>query len=231
LKKRRLGGWLRALPSLRRSPPVVAELQTVVVILQGQLEAAAKDLSSSRRSVIKQFKLELESLLKELAMPHATININHDLIKPSENGSDKITILFSANAGVAPDELKNVASGGEFSRLMFCIKYILAGKTSLPTIIFDEIDTGISGEIALKLVKMMKKMSSRHQVVAITHLPQIAASGEAHYFVFKENEQQRSVSKIRLLANEEREIEIAKMIAGENPTSVALENARELLKM
>ena len=199
--------------------------------LQDQLEKVGKDLSNSRSSVLSQFKKELESLLRELAMPHASISINHSQVSPSENGTDKIIILFSANAGVAPDELKNVASGGEFSRLMFCIKYILAGKTSLPTIIFDEIDTGISGEIALKLVKMMKKMSSRHQVVAITHLPQIAASGDAHYFVFKENEGKRSVSKIKLLANSEREVEIAKMIAGENPTTIALENARELLKI
>ena len=107
---------------------------------------------------------------------------------------------------------------------------MLAGKTSLPTIIFDEIDTGISGEIALKLVKMMKEMSSRHQVVAITHLPQIAAYGDDHYFVFKENENERSVSKIRRLIDQEREIEIAKMIGGDNPTEIALENARELLK-
>jgi DNA repair protein RecN (Recombination protein N) len=199
--------------------------------LQDQLSAAGRKLSESRKSVLNHFKKELESLLKDLAMPHATINIDHSLINPSDNGIDKISILFSANAGIAPDELKNVASGGEFSRLMFCIKYILAGKTSLPTIIFDEIDTGISGEIALKLVKMMKKMSTRHQVVAITHLPQIAASGDAHYFVYKENDGQRSVSKIKRLANAEREVEIAKMIAGENPTSIAMENARELLRI
>jgi len=199
--------------------------------LENKLNFAGNELTNSRKAVLINFKKELESLLKELAMPHAIINITHEQINPTESGLDKITILFSANAGIAPDELKNVASGGEFSRLMFCIKYILAGKTSLPTIIFDEIDTGISGEIALKLVKMMKEMSSRHQVVAITHLPQIAASGDEHYFVFKENENQRSVSKIKLLKEREREEEIAKMIGGDNPTEITLASARELLKM
>lgn len=199
--------------------------------LQAELSTAGKILSESRKSVINNFKKELEFLLQDLAMPHATIDIRYEEYTPSESGVDKITFLFSANAGIAPDELKNVASGGEFSRLMFCIKYILAGKTALPTIIFDEIDTGISGEIALKMVKMMRKMSSKHQVVAITHLPQIAASGDEHYFVFKENESKRSVSKVKLLQQEERELEIAKMIAGENPTETAIQSARELLQI
>lgn len=199
--------------------------------LEEALALAGKKLTDSRTSILAEFKQELESLLSELAMPHATIDIEHEHSSPTESGMDKIIILFSANAGIAPDELKNVASGGEFSRLMFCIKYILAGKTALPSIVFDEIDTGISGEIALKMVKMMRKMSKRHQVVAITHLPQIAASGDEHYFVFKENEGNKSVSKIRLLQKEEREVEIAKMIGGENPTETALQSARELLQI
>jgi len=197
--------------------------------LHERMVHAGEKLTESRKAVFSTFKSELESLLKELAMPYAQINIQHQITEPAENGLDKITILFSANAGITPDELKNVASGGEFSRLMFCIKYMLAGKTSLPTIIFDEIDTGISGEIALKMVSMMKEMASRHQVVAITHLPQIAASGNEHYFVYKENVNGRSLSKIKKLLFEERESEIAKMIGGDHPTQAALENARELL--
>lgn len=197
--------------------------------LQKELQASGKSLTSSRVAVFDNFKKELEILLKELAMPYATIDIRNEIKPPSENGMDKITILFSANAGVAPNDLKNVASGGEFSRLMFCIKYILAGKTSLPTIIFDEIDTGISGEVSLKLVTMMKEMSQRHQVIAITHLPQIAASGDAHYFVFKEHNDGRTFSRIKKLESSEREEELAKMIGGDNPSEVALKNARELL--
>ena len=200
-------------------------------LLDKQLRSAGQELSNSRLAVIDEFKKELEMFLKELAMPHASIKVQHQVVAPSENGLDKIVILFSANAGIPPDELKNVASGGEFSRLMFCIKYMLAGKTSLPTIIFDEIDSGISGEIALKMVKMMKEMASRHQVVVITHLPQIAASGDEHYFVYKENENGRSISKIRKLQLHEREAEIAKMIGGDHPTEAAMENARELLRM
>jgi len=199
--------------------------------LETQLVSAGNELTNSRKQIFSTFKNKLEALLVELAMPYATIDIKHDNIPPTENGLDKIVILFSANAGISPSDLKNVASGGEFSRLMFCIKYILAGKTSLPTIIFDEIDTGISGEIALKMARMMKEMSARHQVVAITHLPQIAANGDEHYFVFKENENERSVSKIKKLKQQEREEEIAKMIGGDNPTEIALQNARELLKM
>ncbi len=198
--------------------------------LDDELKAVGKLLTSSRGAILENFKKELESLLKELAMPFATIDIGHDLIAPTENGMDKITLLFSANAGIPPAELKNVASGGEFSRLMFSIKYMLAGKTSLPTIIFDEIDTGVSGEIAMNMVTMMKKMASRHQVVVITHLPQIAAAGHEHYFVYKENNNGRSISNIKKLHPQEREQEIAKMIGGDHASSAALENARELLK-
>jgi DNA repair protein RecN (Recombination protein N) len=195
------------------------------------LIAAGRKLSASRTGVIPAFKKELEILLHDLAMPHATIKIEPSEIAPSSVGLDKISILFSANAGIAPDDLKKVASGGEFSRLMFAIKYMLAGKTFLPTIIFDEIDSGISGEVALKMVKMMREMSLRHQVVAITHLPQIAASGDRHYFVYKDHVNARSVSKIKRLEAKEREIEIAKMIGGDNPSDISIENARELLKM
>lgn len=197
--------------------------------LDDELKVVGKQLTAARGDILKNFRKELESLLKELAMPFATIDIGHELIAPTENGMDKITLLFSANAGISPDELKNVASGGEFSRLMFSIKYMLAGKTSLPTIIFDEIDTGVSGEIAMNMVAMMKEMASRHQLVVITHLPQIAASGDEHYFVFKENDNGRSISKIKKLQHQEREQEIAKMIGGDHASAVALENARELL--
>lgn len=194
-----------------------------------ELTSAGNKLTNSRTAVFSSFKKELESLLKELAMPFASVNIQHENIPPTENGFDKIAILFSANAGISPNELKNVASGGEFSRLMFSIKYMLAGKTSLPTIIFDEIDSGVSGEIAMKMVNMMKEMSSRHQVVAITHLPQIAASGDDHYFVYKKIDAGRSMSNIKKLNQQERENEIAKMIGGDNPSNAALDSARELL--
>lgn len=209
----------------------LAEAKKSMDAAEAVLLNTGRKLSTSRANIIPAFKKELERLLHDLAMPHAIIRIDQSEISPSASGLDKISILFSANAGIAPDDLKKVASGGEFSRLMFAIKYLLAGKTFLPTIIFDEIDSGISGEVALKMVKMMKEMSQRHQVVAITHLPQIAASGDRHYFVFKDHVNSRSVSRIKRLEEEEREIEIAKMIGGDNPSEISIESARELLKM
>jgi len=194
-----------------------------------KLTSIGGKLQQSRLAVVKGFKTGLEALLKELAMPHTSVDIRHASIPPSANGMDKFNILFSANTGVAPDELKNVASGGEFSRLMFGIKYMLTDFSALPTIVFDEIDTGISGEVAMKMAKMMKAMAAHHQVVVITHLPQIAASGDTHYFVFKEIIEDRSVTKIKLLSIEDREVEIAKMISGDNPTQGALQSAKELL--
>ena len=142
---------------------------------------------------------------------------------------DEIELLFTANKGSQPQALKKVASGGEFSRLLFGIKYLMADKMALPTLIFDEIDTGISGEVALQMVRMMKEISKRHQVICITHLPQVAAKGDRHYFVFKDNQSERTVSKIKLLNDSERVEELAKMIAGSNPSSSAVESARELL--
>jgi DNA repair protein RecN (Recombination protein N) len=114
---------------------------------------------------------------------------------------------------------------------MFCIKYIMTERTAMPTLILDEIDTGISGEVAIKLGNMMKAMSRKHQLISISHLPQIAAKGDAHYFVFKDNTAQKTVTSIRLLEEKERVEEIAKMIGGSNPSKIALQNAKELLTL
>ena len=172
---------------------------------------------------------EVKNLLKELSMPDAMMQIQLNPDEPNIQGLDKINMLFSANKGVAPGELKQVASGGEFSRLMLAIKYVLADKVALPTIIFDEIDTGISGEVSIKMGKMIREMSARHQVMVITHLPQIAAMGDKHYFVYKDASGQRSISRMKELKETERISEIAKMIGGENPTQTALKNAKEML--
>src|SRR5690606_1378480 len=145
------------------------------------------------------------------------------------SGADRIEILFSANKGIVPKPLAHVASGGEFSRLMFCIKYVMAEKSAMPTLVLDEIDNGVSGEIAIKLGNLMKEMASSHQLIAISHLPQIAARGQAHYFVYKDNSAKKTVSNIKLLDETERVEEIAKMIGGNKPSKVALENAQELL--
>ena len=194
-----------------------------------ELMDVAQKLSASREKVMKGISDSVEGLLLDLSLPDARLVIESVQGTPRIDGCDNIVFKFSANKGIAPEELGKVASGGEMSRLMFCFKYLLAGKTSLPTIIFDEIDTGVSGEIALKLGKMMKEMGRNHQVFTITHLPQIAAKGDSHYFVYKSLDVDSVASEIRLLEDNERLKEIAKMIAGENPSGSAYESARELV--
>jgi DNA repair protein RecN (Recombination protein N) len=194
-----------------------------------QLKKTGSKLSETRRKVFAPLCQQVVKLLKELGIPEATLSIEHQVSEPTADGADNVEILFSANKGISPRPLANVASGGEFSRLMFCIKYIMAEKTAMPTLVLDEIDNGISGEIAIKLGNMMKAMAKGHQLITITHLPQIAAKGDAHYFVYKDNSSNKTVSSIRVLKDNERVEEIAKMIGGAKPSKIALEGARELL--
>ena len=191
----------------------------------------AQQLSNERLNNSSPFSQSIATLLASLGMPDATVTTQNETKPLGPYGIDDINILFSANKGIAPQPLKQVASGGEFSRLMFCIKYLLADKTALPTIVFDEIDTGISGEIALKMAAMMQKMAQNHQVISISHLPQIAAKGDAHYFVYKDNSSDRAISSIKALTPNESRETIAKMIGGDNPSESAYESARELMEM
>ena len=195
-----------------------------------QMLESAEVLSVARREVLPFIEEEIGSLLGDLGMPNASLRIDAETGKPTVTGIDTVTFLFSANKGIKPQQLRNVASGGEFSRLMMAIKYILASKRSLPTIIFDEIDTGVSGEIAIKMGQMMRDMANNHQIIAITHLPQIAAKGKAHYFVYKDNTADKTVSRIRQLSFDERIQEIAQMIGGNNPSPSTIKHAREILK-
>ena len=201
--------------------------------LYSELTVLAKKISAGRTAVFPKIEKEIQSLLKEVAMPHAVLKIENELLEDdafAENGADRIRFLFSANKGILYQELSRVASGGELSRLMLCLKSLLARIAHLPTIVFDEIDTGISGETAFKVGKMLREMSGNHQLIAITHLPQIAGRGEAHYFVYKAVTGKKTVTQVRRLTSEERIVEIAKMLSGEKPTAIALENAKELLK-
>ncbi len=197
--------------------------------LFAETQQKATVLSKRRLACFGSLEGEFVKLLQKVGIPEATVKIENTTVDPGPDGMDRISILFSANKGIRPQELAKVASGGEFSRLMFCVKYILADKVSLPTIIFDEIDAGISGEIALKLGDMMKNMAGKHQLITISHLPQIAARGDQHYFVYKDSSDNRSVSKIKALSADERIEEIAKMIGGDQPSVVAFDNARELM--
>jgi DNA repair protein RecN (Recombination protein N) len=198
-------------------------------ICTGEVKKRASELTKSRENIFNPLAQQLMALLKELGIPQAQLAVHSEAIEPGPSGAETIELLFSANKGVSPKPLAQVASGGEFSRLMFCVKYILADRTSLPTLILDEIDSGVSGEIAIKLGQMMREMAKRHQLIAISHLPQIAAKGDTHYFVFKDNSSLKTTTHIKKLESGERISEIAKMIGGAKPSSLALENARELM--
>lgn len=199
--------------------------------LEQQMIKAAEVLSEKRRGQIDVLSSSLNELLAEVGMPDGHVAFVYKRVEPWKLGVDEIEILFSANKGIKPEPVGQVASGGEFSRLMFCIKYLLASKTAMPTVVFDEIDTGVSGEIALKMAHMMRRMADNHQIISISHLPQIAAKGQAHYYVYKNNEAEKAESMIRKLQPEDRLEEIAKMIGGENPSDIARNSARELMQM
>lgn len=205
------------------------ELQKELQLQEKNMLAAGKKLSEKRATSFQPFAKELTQLLQQLGMENASIELSHTAIAPTKFGLDQVDFLFSANKGVKPQALKQVASGGEFSRLIFAIKYIMADKMALPTLIFDEIDTGVSGEVALKMVKMMQNIAEKHQVICISHLPQVAAKGDHHYFVYKDHSAEKTISRMKLLEKDARVEAIAQMIAGANPSEAAFESARELL--
>jgi DNA repair protein RecN (Recombination protein N) len=193
------------------------------------LQKMAEDLSKSRQKIAKPLESQIVNILIELGIPEARLEINFKDKKFSPDGADDINFAFSANKGASPKPLKDVASGGEFSRVMLALKYILAEKKQLPTIIFDEIDTGISGEVAIKMGNILQEMSGKLQVIAITHLHQIAGKGSSHFYVYKDNSDTKTVSLMRKLSGDERIIEIAKMIGGQNPSESAIRSAIEIL--
>ncbi len=190
---------------------------------------ASELLSQKRKACFPAFERALEELLHELGMENARIQLERQAIEPHASGVDRVELLFSANKGMPLLPLKKVASGGEFSRLLFAIKYLMADKMALPTLIFDEIDSGISGEVALQMVRMMQVIAQNHQVICITHLPQMAAKGDLHFFVYKDHSAEKTISKVKQLTDEERVHELAKMIAGDNPSLAAQTSAKELL--
>ena len=186
-------------------------------------------ISANRNMAAGPFAEKVNLLLKQVGMPNAQIKISITPTAIYQYGTDTITFLFDANKTNRFEPLNKVASGGELSRLMLCIKSLVAKKLQLPTLIFDEIDTGISGEAAKQVGIIMKELSQGHQVIAITHQPQIAAKAAAHYFVYKENKAGKINTSIRLLNDDERIAAIAQMLGGEKPTAAALQNAREMV--
>lgn len=211
----------------------IAALKAQLKDEQKELTALAGELSAGRAGVVPRVEKEITALLKETGMPQAVFRIKQERTAPAdfhENGIDHIGFYFSANKGFQPVLLSEVASGGELSRLMLCIKGLTAKYTALPTIVFDEIDTGISGEVALRTAKLMQEFSGNLQVLAITHLPQIASKGGTHFFVYKEQKSGKTHTRMKKLEYQERILEIAKMLSGDRPSESAMTNAEELLQ-
>jgi DNA repair protein RecN (Recombination protein N) len=210
----------------------IEKLKLELSSIRSSLTELAEELNLSRMSSVPQVEEAVKATLQEIGMPNAVLQIENERLEEGKfdlSGTDRIRFLFSANKGQSPLPMSKVASGGELSRLMLSIKSLIAVHTSLPTIIFDEIDTGISGEVALKVGNIMEKLSGNMQVIAITHLPQIAARGDAHYTVYKDDRADITHTNIRRLESEERVLELAKMLSGNNPGESAILNARELL--
>lgn len=212
-------------------------LHSEIEKLRDRLFQQAKNVSSARKKILPKIEKEISALLGSLAMPNAQFRVEHSLLETlTPAGIDKMRFLFSANKGGELKDISKAASGGELSRLMLCIKSLIAKSISLPTIIFDEIDTGVSGGVAEQVGKMIFSMAESSgaegmQVIAITHLPQIASKGENHFTVYKEENKSRTITNIKLLSPQERVNEIAKMLSAGKPTDASLKNAKELLKM
>jgi DNA repair protein RecN (Recombination protein N) len=201
-----------------------------ISIAEKLCKATASALSTKRQQSLTGIEQNIKTMLGSLSMANAQFKIELAPQKElSSNGLDMISFLFTANKGAEYKELHKTASGGELSRLMLCLKALLAERTALPTIIFDEIDTGVSGDVADKIGNILFAMGKTMQVITITHLPQMASKGSTHLFVFKSDTKDKTTSSIKLLSKEERISEIAKMLSTGNPTETALKNAKELL--
>jgi len=215
---------------ISNSDDLIEELKEQLQNQHIKLKEASDKLSISRKAVIPEIEKSLEFQLIQLGMPHAQICFEQSIAEEYQYlGRDFIRILFSANKNGQLEEISKVASGGEMSRLMLSIKSLISASTALPSIVFDEIDTGVSGEIADKMGVVMRDMAENIQVISITHLPQIASKGNYHYKVYKADDEQETYSNIVLLDKESRIEELAKMLSGADMTQAAMENAKVLL--
>lgn len=208
----------------------ITEKERHLKFLENELTEKADELNKRRMLAKTTFETEVTKIIRQLSMPYGVFEINcKKTADLTINGTDEVTFMFSANKGFAPDNMAKAASGGELSRLMLAIKSVAAGNNYIPTLIFDEIDTGVSGEVASKIADIMKKMSNTLQLISITHLPQIASKAENHLFVYKNTEGDKTNSNIRILSKEERITEIAKMLSNDKITAEALKAAEVLI--
>ena len=208
----------------------ITEKEKHLKFLENELTDKADELNRRRMLAKTTFETEVTKIIRQLSMPYGVFEINCEKTADlTINGTDEVTFMFSANKGFAPDNMAKAASGGELSRLMLAIKSVAAGNNYIPTLIFDEIDTGVSGEVASKIADIMKEMSNTLQLISITHLPQIASKAKNHLFVYKNTEGDKTNSNIKILNKEERIIVIAKMLSNDKITAEALKAAEVLI--
>jgi DNA repair protein RecN (Recombination protein N) len=225
------GEILEFLKSIVSDDERLGELASLVEKESELLKKLSNEMSERRRNVLPEIELKITELLKQLGMPNAKFRIN---ISQSEEfrstGIDHVDFLFSANKQISPENLERIASGGELSRVMLSLKSLLTRNNNLPTIIFDEIDSGVSGEVADKVGQILSGMGKYMQVINITHLPQVASRGTRHFHVYKDDTDDSSFTRIKMLSFKERVMEVARLLSGSEVTETALKNARDLLK-
>jgi DNA repair protein RecN (Recombination protein N) len=206
-------------------------LEKRLIDQKNELQEIGNQISSKRTKQIEKFELTVSNILKEIGMPFGFVELklkkNEDILL--KNGIDEIKLFFSPNKGISPKTLDQVGSGGEKSRLMLAIKSLVAEAGALPTLIFDEIDTGISGDVAQKVAIIFTQLAKKHQLISITHLPQIAAKAQKHFFVYKDHDADITATKIKELDKDGSIIELATMLSGANPSSAAIQNAKDLM--
>jgi len=221
----------KQLNAIENSDDAMAELEAKCELLKGKCQQLADKLTKQRQKAAKEIEKQMQQRLVPLGMPHVRFEVSITSSALGKSGQDQVAFLFSANTSTPLQPVSQVASGGEIARVMLSLKAMISGAVKLPTIIFDEIDTGVSGKIAEKMAEMMREMGqAERQVISITHLPQIAAMGSHHYRVSKEETAQGTTSSMHLLSDEERVREIAQMVSGSDVSEAAIANAKALLK-
>ena len=217
--------------SIVTSEERLIELETLLDKEVNSLKIISEEISDKRKNVLPDIESRITELLKQLGIPNAKFRISLTLLKEfTPTGIDQADFLFSANKQIAPENLAKIASGGELSRVMLSLKSLLTRNNNLPTIIFDEIDAGVSGEVADKVGQILSGMGKYMQVINITHLPQVASRGTRHYHVFKDDTDSSTFTRVKLLSPEERIVEVARLLSGSEVTETAMKNARELLR-
>jgi DNA repair protein RecN (Recombination protein N) len=217
--------------SIVSSDERLAEMEALIENAAGQLKSVSEEISEKRKSVLPEIESRITDLLKQLGIPNAKFKILLTRLKEfAPTGIDQADFLFSANKQIEPENLARIASGGELSRVMLSLKSLLSKNNNLPTIIFDEIDSGVSGEVADKVGQILSSMGKYMQVINITHLPQVASRGTRHFHVYKDDTDNSTFTRVKLLSHEERILEVARLLSGSEVTETAMKNARELLK-